>query len=236
MKDTLRRLGLTTRRKQVYKFVRNQTDGADAETARIINLLSFTKTSGTSYAAKDFPAGYHEISLGDVVLKGQRNPRARLDLVPYDFNGKSVLDIGCNQGGMVFAVADRVKWAIGLDYDYKMVNACNRIKISRAQNQLGFYVFDIDKDPQELVLDFIPEANIDIVFLLSVCMWVKKWRPLIDLCRKTAPAMLFEANGTQDQQEEQLAYLATRYANLSVLAGTSEDDPGQKKRQLVLAS
>jgi hypothetical protein len=44
--------------------------------------------------------------------------------------------------------------------------------------------------------------------------------------------MLFETNGTDSQQQEQIAYLKKRYRSVAMLSETSEDDPTQKRRKL----
>jgi SAM-dependent methyltransferase len=201
---------------------------------KILNLLNYTKTSGTSYSGSGFPAGYHEISIDGETFAGQRKPHVRLERSGIDFSGKTVLDIGCNQGGMVFALANKVKWAVGLDYDYRMVNACNAIRSRFSVENTDFYVFDIDRDPHDMIRDFLPGYEVDFAFLLSVCMWVDRWREIIDCAASISGQMLFESNGTDAQQQEQLAHLHHVYSDVALLAENSDDDPGQKKRALYL--
>lgn len=203
---------------------------------RILNMLNYTKGSGAQYSAKKFTAGYHEIEIGGEVFAGQRSPKRRLDLVPFDFTDKTVLDIGSNQGGMIFAVGDRIKWAVGVDYDYKMVNASNLIASEMNIKHCNFYVFDIDRDPHDLIFDLLPEQRVDVVFLLSVCMWVDKWREIIRFASSLSDTLLFESNGSDQQQFEQISFLHEVYQQVTMLAKTSEDDPGQKKRQFFIAS
>lgn len=203
---------------------------------RLKNLTNYAKTSGSSYSAHDYEFGYHEMRFGNRVLPGRRNPAKRLELLSLDFSGKSVLDIGCNQGGMLFGIEVPIKWGVGLDYDKRMINLCNFQRSAGKVNNIDFYVFDIDSDPHDLIRDFLPEPRVDVVFLLSVCMWVEKWRELIDLCSDISTTMVFESNGTDAQQEEQIAYLWTKYANVRKLTEASDDDPKQKKRMLYVAS
>lgn len=222
---------------RAYAFCRTPTAIAD-ETRRIstqvLNLLNYTKTSNTSYSAQQYPAGYHSITLNGEPIAGQRDPARRLAQVPYDFSGKSVLDIGCNQGGMLHALKDSVKWAVGIDYDPHMVNAGNRIRTIQGSDHLNFYVFDLAQEPLDLILDFLPSERFDICFLLSVCMWIPNWRAVIDFAQAHSDAMLFETNGTEQQQQEQLDHLRLRYTTVQQLAERSEDDPGQKLRMLLL--
>lgn len=60
--------------------------------------------------------------------------------MPYDFTGKTVLDIGSNQGGMLFALDGKYRWAVGVDYDYRMVNASNLIARELGVEDTSFFV------------------------------------------------------------------------------------------------
>jgi bifunctional DNA-binding transcriptional regulator/antitoxin component of YhaV-PrlF toxin-antitoxin module len=223
-----------------YQYVRLDTDSCANDEERsyrqILNVLSFTKTSNSAYAAQEFPAAYHTINIKGHKVKGQRDPALRLALVPFDFHGKSVLDIGCNQGGMIHQVADVVKWAVGIDYDARMINAANRVKIATGAHATSFYVLNLETDPLQLISDFLPGEKADISFLLSVCMWIKNWKEVIDFAQSKSHSMLFESNGTPEQQQEQINYLRSRYRQIDALAETSEDDPNQKLRKLFYLS
>ena len=211
-------------------FVRSP---AKDDFSKIENILNYTKTSGSSYAAKQYPAGYHTITLGDRRLRGQRDPEMRFSVVPYDFTGKVVLDIGTNQGGMLHHLRDSISAGIGIDYDSRMVNAATRIEATMGNGNLRFYTFDLQNDPLDLLQDLLP-AKPDIIFLLAVCMWIRNWREVIDLSSELAPAMLFESNGSPEQQAEQIAYLHQKYDHVLHLTDASHDDPGQKARELFL--
>ena len=209
---------------------------ADLETRRVINVLAYTKSSGSPYSAQGFESGYHSIEISGRVFKGQREPRARLNVTPYDFAGKSVMDLGCNQGGMLFALSGTIRRGIGVDYDGRMVNAANRIRATRGDHQLDFYVFDLEREPLALLDSLRQEQRVDIVFLLSVCMWISNWREVIDYARSVAPAMLFESNGSDEQQSEQERHLRERYAKVQLLQDSSPDDIHQTRRRLFLCS
>ncbi|MET0341048.1 MAG: methyltransferase domain-containing protein [Polyangiales bacterium] len=209
-----------------------QRIAAGTELEQIQNLLNYTKTSGASYAARGFPAGYHSIEIRGVRLEGQRDPQKRFTIVPVDFTGKTVLDIGSNQGGMLLQLRDKIARGVGVDYDHRMVNAANRIRASVGADHLGFYVFDLEKEPLELIRDFLPDGKVDVVFLLAVCMWLDNWREVIDFAASVSQCMLFETNGTDAQQTEQREYLELKYTDVRQLSEASEDDPSQKRRQL----
>lgn len=97
---------------------------------------------------------------------------------------------------------------------------------------MDFFVLDLENEPLLLINDFLPSERVDIVFLLSVCMWIDNWRAVIEFCSKLAPYMLFESNGSDEQQNEQVKCLMEHFRNVSVLQLTSEDDDGQKRRRL----
>lgn len=199
---------------------------------QVQNLLNYTKTSGSSYSADQYPAGYHTIEINGLRLRGQRDPSERLKKVPLDFHGKTVLDIGCNQGGMLFGLGGVLRWGVGIDYDARMINSANRIKLLLRLEDLGFYVLDVEKEPLDLIEDLMPESRVDVVFLLSLCMWLKNWRDVVAYGARISDAMIFETNGTDEQQLAQEQYLKILYRNISLLAGSSEDDPKQKRRKL----
>jgi hypothetical protein len=235
----LSRIGRRLRRgrhSRKYLFSRvSLDDGQDAgerQFRQVLNVVNFTKTSNSSYAASDFAAAYHTIDVNVRRVAGQRDPAKRLALVPVDFHGKTVLDLGCNQGGMIHQLAKTIKWGVGIDYDPAMVNAANRIKHATDDRNTSFYVLDLQQGPLELISDFLPEPKADICFLLSVCMWLDNWREVIDFARSKSHAMLFETNGSDLQQQEQIAYLKKRYRSVELLSETSEDDLTQKRRKL----
>jgi len=223
-----------------YVFERIDLDGAadaaDRCLRQLSNLLNYTKTSGAWYSAVRYPAGYHTIEINGQRITGQRDPAHRLDAAPFDFRGKTVLDIGCNQGGMLLRLADRLEWGIGIDYDSRMVNAANRIKSVRQANNLHFYVFNLEKEPLDLIRDFIPRPKVDIVFLLAVCAWIDNWQAVINFAATLSDVMLFETTGTDEQQIQHEQYLREVFARVECLAATSDDDAIQKKRRLLFCT
>ncbi len=226
----------TKRVRALKSFERLPLDGCGDMRSRsfrqIHNLLNYTKTSGSYYSALQYPAGYHSIDIDGHRLQGKRDPASRLERIPLDFSGKTLLDIGCNQGGMLFELDHTIKSGVGIDYDPRMINAANRIKALRGANNLQFYVFDLEKEPLALIEDLIPAPKVDVVFLLAVCMWLKNWRSVISCAASISDMMVFESNGTESQQAAQIAYLNELYRDVTLLAEHSDDDPKQKKRKL----
>lgn len=211
------------------------TDPEKQELIRIKNILNYTKNRSVSYSGENYPAGYHTIKIYGETLKGQRNPALRFANLKYNFEGKKVLDLGSNQGAMLFFIRDQIKLGVGIDCDYRMVNAANRIAGAyESKNNLFFFCHDLDKDPLELLQDLIPGGCVDIVFLLSVCVWLENWKSVIVFCARISKLLLFESNGSMNQQIEQERELRKNYISVELIADCSDDDPGQKQRNLYI--
>jgi len=145
---------------------------------KIKNLLQYTTTSGRQYNGGEYEGGYHTLSIQGQTIQGQRKPSFRLEKVDYDFTGKTVVDIGANQGGMLFELQDKLKQGVGVDFDHRLMNVANRIANAEKYNNLNFYVFDAEKEDFNLLNNFV-DQKIDVVFLLAVCMWVENWQDLV---------------------------------------------------------
>lgn len=209
-------------------------DDMDRGTRKIINLLNYTKSSKSSYDGAGYDVGYHSFNINGKQFRGQRDPEQRFSKVDYDFTGKSVLDIGCNQGGMIHQVAGIIEHGVGIDYDSRMINVANRIRAFNKSTNTDFYVFNLEDENLEYIRDYLPDHSIDICFLLSVCMWIENWQDVIRFCHDISQHLLFETNGSVEQQEEQIAFLNEIYSSVDLRSATSDDDPGQSKRKLLL--
>jgi len=197
-----------------------------------MNLLNYTKKSGVSYSAGQFDSGYHSFDLDGHHFSGQRDPKLRFKDLPISLEGKSVLDIGCNQGGMIHAFSDDLSWGVGVDYDSRMINVANRIRSFKSSKNTDFYVFDLEQEPLDYISDMLPEARVDVVLLLSVCMWIKNWKEVIRYAESISSHMIFETNGSEEQQGSQIAMLQSVYKKVELIHERSEDDASQKLRKL----
>lgn len=206
------------------------------EELRILNLLNYTKKSGATYSGELYNSGYHTLNLGGKILNGQRNPFKRFENIQYDFKGKTVLDVGCNQGGMLHACANQISNGVGIDYDSRMINSANKIKSYSKNDHLNFFVFNLENEKLDYIKDFISNDKVDICFLLSVCMWLNNWKEVIDFCKSISDTLLFESNGSDIQQLDQINYLKEIYKNVTLVNEISDDDPLQKKRKLLLCN
>lgn len=203
--------------------------GSGAQAA--INLINYAHRPGDH--DREVFASYYTQTVGPLVFEGQRDPRDRLQYLPDDFFGwRTVLDLGGNFGGMLHALSGQVFWGVGTDYDPRMINAATSIYRRRGLGDLTFYVHDLERDPLELLHDFLDPGVCDIVFLLSVCAHIRNWREVIAFCGNLGPTLLFEANGHEHQQWGQLRALDRAYDQVRILADRGA--PGIGARRLIL--
>lgn len=223
--------------KQAYQFVRQELVHTEhPDQVRVMNVLNYTKTSEKAYNGGKFPAGYHSLHLGELELQGQREPMERIKLVPLDFTGLTVLDIGCNQGGMLYSLSSKLAHGVGIDFDSRLINAANKIKSHAKISNLDFYVFNLEKEDLNIIRDFLPAERVDVVFLLAVCMWIENWKKVIQFAKSISANMLFETNGKPEQQMEQVSYLQSIYSSVQLLSEQSKEDELQRNRKLYLCN
>jgi hypothetical protein len=208
----------------------------DIKTVAAFRILDEVRRSGTAYSGGRFLVGYHSMELHGKLFRGQRQCSERLAGVPYDFHGKIVADLGCNCGGMLHAMSKSIKKGYGFDYNPKCVNAAHVVKALNQSSNLEFFNFDLDRDDLTLLPSFTLDQKVDICFLLSVCMWLKRWQEVVLQAVDLSDTLLFESNGTALQQEEQEALLYSCYSTVQLLSDNSPDDPLQSDRKLYLCT
>ena len=203
---------------------------------RVKNLLKYTKNNDVSYNGQFYEYGYHSFILNNEYIRGQREIDQRFSKLKNTLKGKNILDIGSNQGGVLFYLSDVINYGIGIDYDFKMINVSNKIRFISQKNNLEFYCFDLQKEKYEVIDNLISTKTIDVVLLLSVCIWIKNWKQLIDYCYELSNKIIFETNGTIQQQNSQINYLHKKYKKINIHSEFSDDDLTQKNRKLLICS
>lgn len=201
---------------------------------RIMNLLAYTRENKVSYSGFNFYTGYHTLEIDGHTFEGQRKPKERFKDLPFSLDGLSVLDVGCNQGGMLHAFGNILKAGIGVDYDHKMINVANKIKTFNKHHHLNFYLFNLEDENLDYLEDFLPESKVDVAFILSICIWVRNWKDVIVKVKSLSEKLVFESNGKDHQQSEQIEFLRTQYERVDLIHEKSEDDPTQKQRKLLV--
>ena len=196
---------------------------------KVISYLKYHSDT-RHWKGKSYESGYHTLKVGDVTLKGQRNSRERLGNVNYDFTDKRVLDLGCNKGGMLFEIQDRIRYGVGIDRDSSLINCCNVLKCHDESGNLNFYTHDLDKMN---VLNLNWYGPFDVAFMLSMSRWIKKWETYVNWIGIHCDACLFETNGSN--QEEQYRALTQHY-DVEVVNEQSLDDERNHDRRLLLCT
>lgn len=63
-------------------------------------------------------------------------------------------------------------------------------------------------------------------------MWIDNWRDAIHFAAEISDSMLFETNGSVEQQEHQVRELNATYDTIEQLTGAPEEGVGQRWRTL----
>lgn len=222
----------------IREFLRMLDSAApeDQRAVAVFKILDDVRRSGASYSGLSFIVGYHSLELNGRVFRGQRECAQRLAQVPYDFKDKIVADLGCNSGGMLHALSKIISQGYGFDFNPRCVNAAQAVKLLSGSRNLHFFTFDLDRDDLALLPCFIPQQKVDICFLLSVCMWLRRWRLVVHHVALLTEALLFESNGSFEQQEEQITLVRSYFSQVDLIIDNSPDDPLQASRKLYLCS
>jgi 2-polyprenyl-3-methyl-5-hydroxy-6-metoxy-1,4-benzoquinol methylase len=165
--------------------------------------------------------GYHSYNLDGINIIGQRNPKIRIEKMSefIDFNNKKVIDFGCNVGSMLHHL-DNIDMGLGFDYDQTCIEVANNISNILGRNNLKFIKHDFDKDLDLLSkIDFNP----DIIFILSIGSWVKKWEDLYSKCVDMNCDIILETNN-DSEGVNQLDFFKNRCLNIKLIIDNSKDD------------
>jgi SAM-dependent methyltransferase len=179
--------------------------------------------------------GYHGFDLQTIHIQGQRNPQKRYEKIKsfYDFTDKTVLDLGCNTGGMLFHIPE-IKRGIGIDYDQRCIDSCNVFKEwLKYTCELNFYKADLNELD---IANFCKEQDlkIDIIFLLSIGSWVRNWVQLYTACFHQAKYILLETNN-DDEGKPQLDLFKKLGGIITLISDKSDDDcTGNMRRKTYL--
>lgn len=111
---------------------------------------------------------YRIIQIGNTVYKGKDSFKNRTSdyitglLGPDYFNGKTVLDLGCASGAILFNIRDQIKLGVGIDIDSK--------KLSIGQHIINENNIDNIKLYQDRMEDVVGSLNrsFDCIFILNI--------------------------------------------------------------------
>ncbi|MCH1640499.1 class I SAM-dependent methyltransferase [Paenibacillus timonensis] len=148
---------------------------------------------------------YSSFSLNNISIDPritQRDNGKRLNkfqITKQDINTKSILDLGCNAGGMIFELQKfDPGYCKGIEYDIDKVNLAKKISAFEGLYNVEFIQEDID----EIKIDNWNVTEYDVVLCLAIEKHVKNKNKLFDLLgRVTKGMLLFEGNSNMDVNE-----------------------------------
>jgi len=189
---------------------------AQSPTEKALSVINYTKEDKTKYAGKRFESAYHTVKLGEEIFTGQRKNYKRIENIEkkFDFTDKVMLDIGCNAGGLLYALSEKIEYGVGIDVRPKCINAANIIKDRNSIRNLNFYIFNLDTEDMARIPDFLLRDHIDVCSFCAVAMWVKKWKEAILFCKEIAPYLIFESNGRRPFQKRQIQFVKENFSTV----------------------
>lgn len=192
----------------------------DAVETALKSTKALAHYNGWANSRTDY--GYHSFNLFNLNFTGQRNPLQRLTKMRehYDFKDKTVVDIGCNSGGMLFHLLE-IKQGLGIDFDKNCIAACETIKQNlHVFDHLHFQEHDLDKDDNA---DILQSIRPDVILLLSMGSWVKNWRELYELVLEQRAVIFLETNNDKEGLP-QLCFFEEKGCQITLVSDKSDDD------------
>jgi len=166
--------------------------------------------------------GYHSFNIYNFKITGQRNPVERLNKIKkyINFENKSVLDLGCNTGGMLFHIPE-INKGIGVDIDNNCIEFCKIFSdCLKYTTEYNFIVHDLNTIDINNILN---NTKVDIIFLFSIGSWVKNWKSLYDQAFNSTNIILLETNN-DNEGIPQLKYFEELNAKITLISENSDDD------------
>jgi len=137
-------------------------------------------------------------------VKGFRNTDYRCEFMnlPNDFEGKSVLDIGCNLGAMCIAVKQRgAGRVVGIDKATSLVETASDI-FNRHGYDISLISYDMNKQGFEPLLKIIGEEKFDYIFALSIYHHVNNKKVLWDIINNYCSGTCWFEGHKRNSREE----------------------------------
>ena len=181
--------------------------------------------------------GYHSFTFPGVSVKGQRDPKVRLNAIQEKLHleGKVIVDLGCNTGGMLLHLNNVTGY--GFDIDKIAINAANNIsKLLGKDSNFKFYDYDFDHQPIQNVSRYIDKKP-DVVFALSIGKWIKKHRELYQhFINMGVNTFVLEINNKQTGKSELKFFDELGWTKVTVMEKSIEDTTGNTKRKTFIIS
>lgn len=183
-----------------------------------------TKTTEKQYSnswSNRTSYGYHSFNLFNINIPGQRNPSQRLKIIKQsvDFKDKTVIDFGCNSGGMLLHLPE-IKRGFGYDFSKECIDTANFINsVIKFNDNLSF----IEKDLNDSNFPELINVEVDIIFLLALGSWIKNWKELYTYAVNKTKLIIYETNNDQEAKP-QLELFKELNCDISIISSQSTDD------------
>ena len=169
--------------------------------------------------------GYHSFKINNIDLLGQRQPWIRLNKMKqhYDFKDKTLIDFGCNTGGMIFHLPE-LKKAFGLDFNKECIDSCIYMSsIFKHNTEYLFTQQDLNNFDLSIYLKNNNINKVDIIFLLSLGSWIKNWPELYKQCITYSNNIILETNN-DIEGKSQLDFFKSINCTIIIISESSDDD------------
>lgn len=187
-------------------------------------LISKNVDSKITYSGKSFKGSYHTIEVDGQVIPGQRDLNYRISKIGEHLRGKSVMDLGCNQGGMLLELRDIISWGVGVDHNSGLINAANKTAEMLNVNNLSFYTYDLVSDLYTSLPCFFRRSNtVDVVFMFAIARWVCNWEQILDYMKSYTKEVFFEAHGNPQEITAQKNGLVRVFSEVEDFGPISDD-------------
>lgn len=196
--------------------VLSRTDELGWDTQSTLRIIQYSRQVRDKEADHGLPIPYQSIDFGVFDFPGLRDTYRRLNFLPIDFKGKTILDIGCSLGGFLFSLSPALRWGVGIDIDWRSINVCQKLKSVQSVSNLDFYVYDIETQPLSLIAQFLPEPAVDIVFIMRI-MSDDGLSQVLEYAAGISKAIVFEPIYSHPAREIELAKLRSLFSSVEVI-------------------
>jgi hypothetical protein len=182
--------------------------------------------------------GYHSFAISNIDIHGQRQPSHRLALMKkfVDFSNKSIIDFGCNTGGMIFHLPE-LKCAYGFDFNDECIQSCKYTsKMLKYTTKHQFIQQDLNHFELGEFMTKQEVGRVDFIFILSLGSWIKNWKELYKQCLLKSNALILETNN-DTEGVPQIEFFRSMNCSITTISETSDDDrTGNTGRKTYLIS
>jgi SAM-dependent methyltransferase len=195
---------LSLKRNQIMKFKRCGRHSA------LSQMIAYTHRGSKFYNYNTFCV---ENQGKTECFSGYRDVDSRLDMFQHvNLKNKSVLDVGCNTGVIIYKamVQFGATRGIGIDVSPQLINAATMLcKDLNAH----FYTFDLTKDSL-LLLPSIAGNMVDVACILAVSRWASNWKEIVLALKDIAETIVYESNGTVEELKQQDHFLRENFTHV----------------------